>query len=993
VKPVHFVCVCLMLAGTIVLAQFGSKPPANPSSGLPFAQQPQLGQPPNLSLRPQAVPLAQPQREASRRRQVKPQVQNGPELILYAFQGGNDGEYPGGGLIFDSSGNLYGETAAGGVANAGCDLYPGCGTIFELSPNSNGGWTETIIYSFQNVSDGYAPSSGLIFDEAGNLYGTTSYGGGANSDGTVFELSPDGNGGWTKTILYSFKGGLDDGRTPEGLIFDGSGNLYGATAEGGQQNCEPKGGECGTVFELSPNGSGGWTEKIIYFFPSGSIDGSTPNPGLIFDRAGNLYGTTFEGGVSSYCAVEGGCGTAFELSPNGSGSWTETLLYSFANDGNDGYSPEAGLIFDQSGNLYGTDTGGPLNADTCNNLGCGTVFKLSPNGSGGWTETTLYSFQGPSDGSLPAAGLILDKNGNLYGTNEGGGDAACNCGTAFELSPNGSGGWTETPLYEFQGGSDGEFPSAGVIFDQTGHLYGTTLYGGGTTCGTGDGCGVAFEISREPFVAFSPISLGFGNQTVGISSSPQAATLTNSGNLPLTITSIEVTGADSSDFGQTNNCPSSLPPSGSCNISVTFAPEATGNRSAAISVTDNAPGSPQSLPLSGVGVLPAVTFSPTNLNFGSQTVGASSSPLKTTLTNTGQGVLTIASIGISGTNSNEFAQTNNCPAWLSPNASCSISVTFTPTAVGNANASVTVADNAPGSPQTVPLSGAGITGISFSPPTVTFPNQYVGTSGLPQTVTLKNTGDAVITIANVKATPSDFAPLSSCGNSVEPGATCSIGVFFDPTTSGTRDGVLYVTDSASGSPQTVPLSGTGQDFTLAASSPSTATVAPGQAAKYMVAVAPGGGFNQSVTLTCSGAPAQSTCSVSPSSVTLNGTAPAPVSVTVTTAGTSASLAQPSALPPGRGMLALWLAFSGLPGLVLLGSRPRKRHRRLFYGAIFSCVLFGLMTLSACGGGNSMGSSGGGSATPAGSYNLTVVGTFSSGSANLVHSTKLMLVVH
>ena len=257
-------------------------------------------------------------------------------------------------------------------------------------------------------------------------------------------------------------------------------------------------------------------------------------------------------------------------------------------------------------------------------------------------------------------------------------------------------------------------------------------------------------------------------------------------------------------------------------------------------------------------------------------------------------------------------------------------------------------------------------------------------------MTLKNTGDAVITITNVKASPSDFAPLSSCGNSVVPGATCSIGVFFDPTTSGTRDGVLSVTDSASGSPQTVPLSGTGQDFSLAPSSSSTATVAPGQAAKYTVAVAPGGGFNQSVTLTCSGAPVQSTCSVSPSSVTLNGTAPAPVSVTVTTAGTSASLAQPYRLTPASNKLALWLAFSGLP--VLLDSRPRKRHRRPFFGAIFSCVLLALMTLSACGGGNSMGSSGGGRATPAGSYNLTVVGTFSSGSANLVHSTKHTLVV-
>jgi hypothetical protein len=746
---------------------------------------------------------------------------------------------------------------------------------------------------------------------------------------------------------------------------------------------------CGTVFELSPNGSGGWTEILLYVFQSS--DGIyNPNPGLIFDQAGNLYGTIPQSGGSG-CFNGFGCGAVFELSPNGSGGWTETLLYAFQG-GSDGAYPQPGLILDKNGNLY--DTAEQGGGTACfGGAGCGTVFELSPNGSGGWTETALYSFGGGSDGASPEAGLIFDKTGNLYGTTFFGGAPACfsgdGCGTTFELSPNGSGGWTETVLYSFQGSSDGANPEAGLIFDQTGNMYGTTTQGGGNGCSAG--CGMAFEVSREPFVTFSPTSLSFGNQTVGIGSSPQVATLTNSGNLPLTITSIQITGANSSDFGQTNNCPSSLPPYSRCNISVTFTPAATGNRSAAVSVSDNAPGSPQSLPLTGVGVLPAVMFSPTSLNFGSQTVGASGSPLKTTLTNTGQGLLTVASIGIAGTNSNEFAQSNNCPASLSPNANCNISVTFTPTAVGNANASLTVTDNAPGSTQTAPLTGSGITGISFSPPTVSFPNQYVGTSGLPQTVTLKNTGDAVITITNVKASPADFAPLSSCGNSVVPGATCSIGVFFDPTTSGTRDGVLSVTDSASGSPQTVPLSGTGQDFSLAPSSSSTATVAPGQAAKYTVAVAPGGGFNQSVTLTCSGAPAQSTCSVSPSSVTLNGTAPAPVTVTVTTAGTSASLAHPYPLTPASNKLALWLAFSGLPGLVLLGSRSRKRHRGLFYGVALLCVLFMTMTWSACGGGSSsMGT--GGSGTPAGTYNLTVVGTFSSGSANLVHSTKITLVV-
>jgi len=506
---------------------------------------------------------------------------------------------------------------------------------------------------------------------------------------------------------------------------------------------------------------------------------------------------------------------------------------------------------------------------------------------------------------------------------------------------------------------------------------------------------VLYQVVQGAIVSLSPTSLNFGNQTVGITSSPQNVTLQNTGNINLNITSIQITGTNSGDFAQTNNCPASLAPNNSCNISVTFTPTAAGTRNAAVSIADNAPGSPQAIPLTGVGVLPAVTLSPTTLNFGNQTAGTTSSPEVTTLTNTGQGTLTITSIGITGANANEFAQTNNCPSSLSPNNSCNISVTFTPAVLGNASASITVTDSAPGSPQAVPLSGTGVSGITLSPPSITFPSQYVGTSGLPQSVMLKNTGDTVITITNVSASPADFAPLSACGNSIGAGASCSIGVFFDPTTSGTRNGVLTITDSAINSPQTVPLTGMGQDFSVASSSSSTATVAPGQVANYTVAVAPGGGFNQTVTLTCSGEPAQSSCSVSPSSVTLNGKTPAPATVTVTTAGTSASLAHPSSLPPAANRLTLWLAFSGLtgivPGIVLLGSRPRKRHGRLLYGLAFLCVLSTVMMWSACGGG-SMGSSGSGGGTAPGTYNLTVVGTFTSGSANLVHSTKLTLVV-
>jgi hypothetical protein len=284
--------------------------------------------------------------------------------------------------------------------------------------------------------------------------------------------------------------------------------------------------------------------------------------------------------------------------------------------------------------------------------------------------------------------------------------------------------------------------------------------------------------------------------------------------------------------------------------------------------------------------------------------------------------------------------------------------------------------------------------ISLSPTTVTFPSQYVGTSGLPQSVTLTNTGTIPVTITNVGASPADFGVLSACGNIVEVNASCSIGVFFDPTASGTRTGTLTVTDNAVGSPQTVSLSGVGQDFSLAASGPSTATVAPGQTATYTVAVSPGGGFNQAVSLTCTGAPAQSTCSLSSNSVTLKGSSPASVTVTVKTAGTTASMARPPLLPPSSGRLAVWLAFPGLCGVVLLGrsgGRQRKRVTARLSVLALLCVLSLATTWLACGGGGSNGNNGS-TGTLAGNYNLTVTGTFTSGSAALTHNAKLTLVV-
>jgi uncharacterized repeat protein (TIGR03803 family) len=261
-------------------------------------------------------------------------------------------------------------------------------------------------------------------------------------------------------VLYKFKGGTDGGLPFAGLIFDGVGNLYGTTVEGG-------GAHLGTVFKLTPNSNGSWTETVLYRFAGGS-DGFSPWGGLIFDGAGNLYGTTTQGGGSTACG--GGCGTVFKLTPNSDGSWTESVLYRFAG-GSDGLFPYAGLVFDGTENLYGTTSGG--------GVGGGTVFKLTPNSKGSWTESVLHSFSGPDDGSAPHGGLTFDLAGNLYGSTTVGGDGGNGgSGTVFELTPNSDGSWKEHVLHAFTGGKDGATSYASVTFDAAGNLYGTAYSGG-----------------------------------------------------------------------------------------------------------------------------------------------------------------------------------------------------------------------------------------------------------------------------------------------------------------------------------------------------------------------------------------------------------------------------------------------------------------------------------------------------------------------------------
>lgn len=409
------------------------------------------------------------------------------ETILYSFTGSNNVESnPAGTLAFDKSGNLYGTAQTGGTH--ACGSYYGCGTVFKLTKGSSG-WTESTIYDFAGTTDGDTPTSGVVFDAAGNLYGTSE---GYWSYGSVFELSPNSDGTWSETTLYSsnpnynFLFGVP--------VFDAAGNVYVNEVSYTRSVCS--GTNCGDVLKLS-HGSSGWTATTLYSFTGGK-DGDEPFGTLLFDSAGNLYTTTSAGA--------NGIGSVDKLSP-ASGTWKATVLYDFPVM-TEGTVPYSGLTPDGAGNYYGTTTkGGTLSG--------GTVFKLAPNGSGGWKETVLYNFTGitqgqTGDGAYPLGNLLLDAAGNLYGTTQLGGIFSFNCnsvnaeecGTVFKLSPNGSGGYTETILHTFTGYTtgDGANPSAGLIMDSSGNLYGTTKYGGA------HGAGTAFMLS--------PSSSGTWTETV-----------------------------------------------------------------------------------------------------------------------------------------------------------------------------------------------------------------------------------------------------------------------------------------------------------------------------------------------------------------------------------------------------------------------------------------------------------------------------------------------
>ena len=757
-------------------------------------------------------------------------------LIYSTYLGGSGADY-GFGIAVDGSGNAYitGTTSSTDFPTMN-PLQPAYGGglydafVAKLNPAGS-----ALVYSTYLGGSGGDYGSGIAVDSSGTAYVTgqtystdfptmnplqPAYGGGG--DAFVAKLNPAGS-----ALVYStYLGGsaLDFGA---GIAVDSLGNAYvtGGTNSANFPTMNPLqpvfGGGDAFVAKLNPSGS-----ALVYSTYLGGSGGAYGS-GIAVDGSGNAYvtgntSTDFPTMNALQPAYGGGLYDAFvaKLNPAGSALVYSTYL------GGSGDDVGIGIAVDSSGSAYVTGATDSTDFPTMNplqpsNAGGGDdafVAKLNPAGS-----ALVYSTYLGGSGDDVGIGIAVDSSGNAYVTGwtystdfptmnplqPANGDGGC-CGDGFVAKLNSAG---SALVYSTYLGGSGTDSGRGIAVDSLGAAYVTGQTSSTdfptmnplqpANAGGGDDVFVA-KIANGP--ALAPPNLSFGNQTVATSSAPQGSTLTNTSNAALTIASINVTGQNSSDFAQTNNCGTSVPAGGSCGITVTFTPSSAGTRTAAVSITDDGPVSPQTLPLTGTGVLPAVTFSPpTGLTFPNQTINTTSPPMNATLTNTGLGILTVGSITVAG----PFAQTNTCGATVNPGASCTISVTFTPNANGTLTGSISASDNAPGSPQTLPLSGVGVSpAVTFSPTSLTFPDQTIFTTSVPKNVTLTNTGLGILTVGSIAAS-GPFAQSNTCSAALNPAASCTISVTFKPKAKGALKGSVSVTDNAPGSSQALPLTGTG----------------------------------------------------------------------------------------------------------------------------------------------------------------------------------------
>ncbi|MGB2605936.1 MAG: FG-GAP-like repeat-containing protein [Candidatus Sulfotelmatobacter sp.] len=869
------------------------------------------------------------------------------------------------------------------------------------------------------------------------------------TDGSVGVLLNNGNGTFSTAVTYS-----SNGWSPAGVAFadvngDGKPDIVVVN------QCSAIGsGYCttdGTVAVLLGNGDGTFQAAVNYDsggFQAVSVAIADVNadghPDLVVL---NQCGSSTLGPCASH-------GTIAVLLGNGDGTFQPALTYDTGGfEADDGLDAEAVAVADLRGDgkldLVVANACGPPGCANGIPPQPGSVGVLLGNGDGTFQAVTTYPTSAALTGSVAVADLNGDGKLDIVASDDcattqpgctspivgghidvfvGNGDGTFSVGSTYDTNARQTHG---VAIADVNGDGIPDLEvvvlcapysttcsfasSVGVLLGNSGGTFQAATYFGPIGNPEGDGAIAGLAVADVDGDGRPDLLLTNSCQDINCLTDGVVGVLINTSTFPNSVSSTTTlaSSANPSNVGQSVTFTATVTPSsggtptgtvslfdGSTNLGL-FALNSSGIATVAnktlpvgansINATYN--GDASLTPSTSAALSQVVlgfSLSSTSLNFATQNVGTTSGPQTVTLTNTEKTSIAISSISITGANSGNFAQTNNCPSALPANGSCTVSVTFTPSAPANFVANLSISDSFPGSPQVVALSGSGvIPPVSLSPLNLTFPDQYVGTSGLPQSLTLTNNSVSSVTISSVTTSTADFGSLNACGSTVASGSSCSIGVFFDPTQAGTRTGTLTVTTNPA-APLTATLTGMGQDFSLASSSPS-ATVTPGQTATYTVKVSPLGGFNQTVSLSCSGAPAQSTCSLSSDSVTLNGSAPASVTVTVATAGNSAALAPPSAFPNSPGALLLCMTLFGLPGLLVLRcstARGSKRRSR-FVPLLGLCVALFALSWLGCGG---SGSNGGGGGTPPATYNLSLTGTFASGSTTLTHSAKLTLVV-
>jgi hypothetical protein len=709
---------------------------------------------------------------------------SGSSLIYSTYLGGSGGDV-GIGIAVDGTGDAYITGEAFSV-----DFPTTPGAFQTTCPSCAQGWSDAfvtelnptgsaLLYSTYLGGSGPDKGYGIAVDSAGDAYVggytfssdfpttpdafQTAYGGAGEA--FVTELNQTGS-----SLLYStfFNGGGGNNDYVAGIAVDSTGDAFvtGYTGPGlpttpgaFQTTYPPTTGSSGFVTKFNPSGSG-----LTYSTYLGATTSSAGN-GIAVDAAGDAFvvGATDSGFPVTPGAFQttfgGGDGDGFLTKLNPSGS---SLIYSTYLGGSDGEQ------------AYGVQ------------VAASGAASVSGETSSTNFPTTPGAFQTAYGGDEDAFATEFNPAGSalIYSTYLGGSGAEFGTGVAVDLSGDSYfTGWTPST----------DFPTTPGAFQ--------TTCGGG--CSGDNSDAFVFKLVASPNAAPSPSSISFASQVVGTTSPGQNVTLTNTGDAILSISAISIGGSNAGDFAQTNTCGTSLSVWASCMITVTFTPSASGTRAAEVEITDNASGSPQSVSLSGTGVLPTVTLSPASLNFGMQLPGTTSSPQTVTLSVNGP--LTITSISTTG----PFAQTNNCGSGLGTAGDCSINVTFTPTGLGTQNGSLMVSDTGAGSPQSVSLTGNGVQpAVKLSPTSLTFPTEVVFTRSQSQAVTLSNSGTGTLTITSVTVT-AQFVETNTCGTSVAPGGSCTIYVSFGPRNKGTVTGTLSVTDNAPGSPQTVSLRGSG----------------------------------------------------------------------------------------------------------------------------------------------------------------------------------------